>query len=602
MKSRKILFFVFVLLLSVHGTALAEKQLDRAEILQLFEQLTNQPRKAWISAGSIEAVHEQYKAPKTTDTTEINNRINQNIAEYQADPAKQELTQTWQKLKLDAIPFNTRYELSNESTMISTETVKYDGEKFYWEINANSRTDSVTPGIDLADNFMTDQFAMQWNDRRVFAWDGEKYSTYASSADNAVIDATDNVPHVVNGPLTAGIIPWGYGPYSNGNLVAIDSSATENIVGGQTQINLTLDLANGKIVGLLLDTAKNYAVLSCSVISSDKIVSRQYSDYRLVSGRWIPGFIELTQLEIGSERLLARDLWEITSIDGNAPGAESFEIGYEHDTLTEYITSLTDKPLRYDHSELIDTEQLLAERLIYASSEGAQPQNCATASMKHALSQLGKPVTDTQLEELIAGPDNKTTLWAMKQFAQSQGLYCRAVTTDIDTLSDLQGCQVILHIPGKEHFVVLESIDDSYVRIIDLTNNKFYYRTDIGFFGMDWSEGVALLISNDAISAAFTEIDDTELANIKGGTGYTCTAMLQDYQVEYCFYNEDLEDCDDFYYIYWLRWGCESAIGGSCGMPVMERYRKSGCVEDPPESEMCTPSGVWTFYYMRACN
>jgi hypothetical protein len=109
-------------------------------------------------------------------------------------------------MKLDATPFNVRHELSNEYTMNSTEQVKFDGKRFYWEINVDSRSDSVKPGRDLAGNHMTQQFDLETNKRRIFAWDGEKYTTYFLPGNNAIVKEGDNGPHSVNGPLTAGII------------------------------------------------------------------------------------------------------------------------------------------------------------------------------------------------------------------------------------------------------------------------------------------------------------------------------------------------------------------------------------------------------------
>jgi len=167
-----------ILLLTVGCVAFADRQLDRAEILQIFEKQTSQPGKTWMLTGVIEATHEEYRAPKTTDLTEVNNQINKEIQEYQSNPDKRELTESLQKMRLDAIPFNVRYRLSNEYTMSSTVTVKFDRDRFYWEINVGSRTDSVKPGIDLEDNFMTEQFDLDWNARRIFAWDGEKYTIY----------------------------------------------------------------------------------------------------------------------------------------------------------------------------------------------------------------------------------------------------------------------------------------------------------------------------------------------------------------------------------------------------------------------------------------
>ncbi len=168
--------------------------------------------------------------------------------------------------------------------------------------------------------------------------------------------------------------------------------------------------------------------------------------------------------------------------------------------MVEYNCSITDRPVKYRHSNLVDTDLLLGERLAVAASEGTQTQNCATIALKYALSQLGQDVTEQQLAPLVTEPNQTTNLYAMKQFAEDLGLYCRAVKTDIQTLKSLTGCEVILHIPGKKHFVVLESVDDENVRIIDLAKNTFYYRTDLAYFDMDWTEGTALLISNQYIA------------------------------------------------------------------------------------------------------
>jgi hypothetical protein len=186
----------------------------------------------------------------------------------------------------------------------------------------------------------------------------------------------------------------------------------------------------------------------------------------------------------------------------------------------------------------------------------------------------------------------------MKQFAQGLGLYCRAVKTDIESLKKLNGCKAILHIPGKNHFVVLESIDDKYVWTIDLANNKFYYHTDIDFFGMDWTEGTALLVSNQPIMDKFTEINDGELQTIIG-SGYSCTRLLQEYDVVFCTYIGGICGCN--YEEYYTRYGCESGTG-SCSGSKMVRYAETPCILDPFYPIGCTVTGEWTCYYMRACS
>ena len=591
---------IAVFLLCVSGVAFADRPMDRAEILQIFQKLTSQPRKTWIPAGTIEAAHKEYRAPKVINADVLNTQVNKEVQLYQRSQNKRELTEELQKLRLDAEPFNARYKLSNEYTMSSTAIVKFDGDKFYWEINVNSRTDSVKPGKDLAGNFMTEQFDMGGNARRIFAWDGEKYTTYFMPGNNAIVDTTGSKPHAVNGPLNAGIIPWGYGYYKYENLSAADSSAVERYVNGQTQVNLTLNNPDGSQMVFVMDPQKDYAVMSSSMTGcSNVVVSKKYSNYQSVAGNWVPSVVLLEQYEAKSNRLLARDLWNITAIDANTPESYEFEAGYEDDALIEHYSSDSRRPEMYRHSQSANTDLLLAERLAYAASEGTQPQNCATAALKYVASQLGKNVADKQLAGLVSEPNIATNLYQIKQFAQGLGLYCRAVKTDIQTLKNLSGCQVIMHIPGKKHFVVLEAIDDKYVWTIDLTGRKFYGRTDIDFFEMDWTDGTALIISQNAIKGDFTEIGESELGNITGAAGYQCNILRQIASTVDC--TEVGGSCEGAYKRFYERWGCGPAGSGSCSQFKMIRYEKSTCIEDPYYPSFCTVSSEWTVYYMQAC-
>jgi len=591
-----------VFLLFVSGVAFADRTLDRTEVLQIFQTLTSQPRKTWISSGAIEAIHEEYRAPKTTEPNEIDNQINKKIQEYQSNPNKRELTESLQKLRLDAIPFNVRHRLSNEYTMNSTVVVRFDGERFYWEINVDSRADSVKRGTDLAGNFMTDEFNLNWNARRIFAWDGEKYTIYSLPGNHAIVDSAGVTPHVVNGPLTAGLIPWGYGYYTHEKLSAAESSAVEADVDGQTQINLMLNSSDGLGMFLVLDPDKDYAVLSCTMTGlGNSIISRQFSNYQPVSGNWVPTTILIERYDATSNRLLASDSWNFTGISGDAPAPESFSVEYETDALIECYSDVTDKPVMYRYSHTVDTDSLLAERLAFAASEGIQAQNCATVALKFAAAQLGKDIADDELAQLVGDPNKDTSLYEMKQFIQGQGLYCRAVQTDIQTLKSLEGCEIVLHIPGKKHFVVVDTIDSEYVWTVNLASNKLFYRTDIDFFGMDWTGGTALLISNQPIQiqGEFTEIANAQLESIIGAAGYSCTRLLQTYNVIYCSYV--LGECMGYYYVFFTRYGCEAAESGSCSSSIMIRYAKSPCIEHPYDPFACTVTGEWTCYYMRAC-
>jgi hypothetical protein len=599
MNARCVLLVV-LFLFSLSTVAFADRDLDRNEILQIFQQLTAQPRKTWLSAGTIVATHDEYAAPKITDLNQLNDQVSQKVRQYISNPDKRELTEDLRKMKLDAIPFNVRYELSNESAMRSNVVVRFDGERFYWEINVESRTDSVRRGSDLEANFMTDEFNLTWNASRIFAWDGEKYTTYAPGVNHAMVDAADNRPRGVNGPLTAGITPWGYGPYTYDNLAAAESSAVEKIVDGRTQIHITIYYPDGSESLFVLDAEKDCAVLSCSMTRSDNsIISKQYSNYQSVADKWVPTTILIERNEAGSDRLLARDLWDITSINGDVPEADSFVVSCDDDTLIEYFSYMVDEPQSYRHSDIVDTDLLLSERLAFLAAEDLQPQNCATAAAKYIAAKLDTAVTDEQLAQLVNEPNGYTSLFQIKQFMQSLGLYCRAVRADIKTLTRLSACEVILHIPGDEHFVAFERIDNEDVWIVDLADNKFYYRTDINFFGMDWTNGTALLISDRPITGRFTEIGDQDLTEITGAQEYyKCDRLIQSYGQIKCDYVGGL--CGGYKYVFEKRWGCDTAPNGSCSTVMLPRYHKSLCIDDPPGG--CDITGDWTTYYMRACN
>jgi hypothetical protein len=600
---RTIYIILASLLFSFAGSAaFADRPLDKAEILQIFQRLTNQPKKTWLPAGMIKATHEEYKAAKTTDANEISNRIKEKVAEYQNSSNKRELTESLQKMELDAIPFNVCYELSNEYTMNSSVVVKFDGERFYWEIEVNSRTDSIKPAKDIEGNFMSRKFDLDWNAKRIFAWDGEKYTTYFLPGNQAIIDTTGKTPHVVNGPLTAGVIPWGYGYYKYETLAAADCSAIEKDVEGHKQVHVTLQNLNGSQMLFVLDAEKDYSVLSCSKMGlGNVIVSSHYSNYQLKSGKWVPASILLENYESSTNRLISRDIWDITYIDANVPESYDFAVCYRDGAMIEYFSPLSNEPQVYHYSYTTNTDTLLADRLTFMASENQQPKNCATAAIKYSVSKLGKNITDQQLAQIVNEPNGDTSLYQMKQLVSSLGLQCRAVKTDIQTLKNLNGCEVILHIPGKKHFVVLDRIDDKYIWTIDLANRKFFYHTDISFFGMDWCEGQALLISNQPIQSGdnLVEIDDGQLKDIVGAAGYSCTQLLQSYNVIYCNLLGGV--CEGLYTVFFTRYGCQAAASGSCTGSIMIRYKTSPCINDPYDPSDCTVTGVWTCYNMRAC-
>jgi Peptidase C39 family len=588
---------VAIVTLCAATIASGQRTLEKTEALEIIEKLTSQRPTTWLPAGTIEAKHQKFRAARVTDSAQVNAAIQQEVQAYQTSADTIVRAEELQKQYLDAIPFNTRYALANEYNMSSSVTVKYDGDRFYWSISVTSRTDSVQPSADLAGNEMLERFDVTGSKERVFTWDGQQYTIHSVSANHAIADAANRLPRAVNGPLTAGITPWGQGALSSGNLSAAQVTATEVLRDGIDQIEMTIEPADGSAMVFVLDPAKDYAVTSCILTSlNDTVTSRYYSGYRKVAGRWVPSTILLERHDLFTDRLLASDKWDLTTIDGTVPGPEQFSAAYRANTVIEYHSPASTKASIYHYSNAADTEQLLAERLTYAATEGKSRQNCATAAIKHVAARLGKSVADSALAPIVQ-PNGQTTMDTLAQTAHGLGLYCRAVRTDLATLTDLPDCQTILHIPGKNHFVVLDRVDERDAWIVDLSSSTLYYRKNKASLPMDWSEGTALLISKEPITGPFAEIGHDALAMLSSGAGFSCTYLLQSESVSNCTTTD--YDCWGAFKWYYKRWGCEYAPSGSCTNQSLARYAKDECIWDAIRG--CIGLSNWEFAYMSAC-
>jgi len=592
---------IWGLLASVSLPAFADRDLGQEEVLSILRDLTAQPRQAWISTGSIEATHSKYLAPRMTDTGDLNARIRERIAGYQNGENRPEVTQELRKMRLDAIPFNIRYRYANEQLAQSTIVVRCDGEKRYTEINVDSHSDSVRPGPELAGNIKTRQFNMDWNATRIFAFDGLKHTTYLLPVNNAIVDETRTNSGSSNGTLTAGLIPWGYGLYTYDSLVSCNPTAVEKYVNGRTEIHLTIETSTGTQVIPALDPQRDYALFSCTIAAPDGSQTiQQYSDYELVAGNWIPKTIMIERYEAASGRMLSSDLWNFKKVSAEQPSDDDFNVILADDAIVQYRSNLTGRPLTYRYSESVDNESLLSEKLAFEASRTVQAQNCATAAMKLAAKRLGKDIPDNILALLVGETDGQTSLYQMKEMARGLNLHCCALETDIETLKNLQGCQAILHIPGKRHFVALDHIDEQYVWLVDLAGGRFYYRIPIDFFDMDWPDGTALLLSNSPLwfSEPTAELTDLELIQIKGNSGYTCTRVIQMCDEILC----DL-GCFGFWEWYTSLVGCEPAETGSCQYTYLYGGVEAPCVTDMYDHRKCRILEDHTVYYfMQACD
>ena len=357
-------FVLIVILLFIAGDyAFADEQLDRTEILQIFKTLTAQPKQTWIPRGTITATHHEYR-------------------------------------------LSTGY--MTDSTVI----VKYDGNRFYWEINIDSHTKQAEPEPIYTGQPSLNTLDLGWNEQRVFTWDGKRHTMYYKSGNYAVVrEGSGNNSVGVDGPLTAGMVPWGHGVYKLEELSAAESSAE---VDGQGHVHLTVNREDGLRMVFVLDPAKDYALLSYSMyLDSGASIIKTYGDHESVLGKWVPTtiIIERYNNRKPSSELVTCDHWDLTSISPIPPQSGSFRAPFETDTQVEFYSPISKKPLWYRHYREVDTDSLLEKKLENASAKDKQHQNCATLAMKHISERLGKNVTDQELAGLVSGPDKSTNLY-----------------------------------------------------------------------------------------------------------------------------------------------------------------------------------------------
>lgn len=596
---RKLIYASVVILTLFCSSSFADSSWSAEKKLNLFRELTSKPKTTWIQAGSIEATKEEYRAPKTVNEQQIIDAIKQRIDDYTNNDDKPELTAQLQKNALDAIPFNVRYNLSNEYTMKSSFIIRYDSPRYYCDITVNSRQDSIQLPQELKNNSSTEEYNLNWNGRRILCFDGQKNIIYTPAINHAMIDSSQSLPQDRIDLLTIGIVPWGYNYFSYDKLSKIQSSAVEKTIDGRAQVQLNLITPDNSQHTLVLDPEKGYSPITWVIKDKTSVKVCQYDGYKFVSGSWAPTSIVIEKFDAASKKLLAGDYVNITAINGDVSSPASFTVSFGPDTSIEYLYDLAQPELIYYNSNTANTELLLAERMAYMASEGKRVQNCATEALQYAALQLGKDILNEQLSQLVNPVDNTTSLGDLKKYAENLGFKCKAVKTNLQSLQNMKDCKAILHIPGTKHFVLLDKIDQKYVWLIDLSRDKFYYRSDVSFFGMSWTEGTALLISNQSITlpADTSEIPENRLAGYIGGSGWLCTLKLQTTRVIHCLLINGL--CYGIYQIIIQRYGCVEADSGECPESYYISKYTWPCVNDP-WLDGCA-FGERTIYYTLAC-
>jgi predicted double-glycine peptidase len=357
----------------------------------------------------------------------------------------------------------------------------------------------------------------------------------------------------------------------------------------------------------ILDPAKDYALIRYSAIDAAGTMRlHNYGNYQSVGDNWCPTSILIEKYETTTtpHKLTARDIWAFTAVSGATPSDAGFDVTYEYDAYVEDF-SLDGEPLRYRYSQpqpptakRVDTDDIIKSRLMIVSDD--QSTNCATAAINYIAAHFGKNATLTHLTQALAGRDTDTSLLALQRAAENIGLYTKAVQTDIAALKDLTNCKVILHLPKINHFVVLGDIDEKYIRLIDLTSNRCYYRQSIEYFNSTW-EGTAFLLSNEPIADAprrFAQIDPSALPKVTAGADCEqCNNSCSDAGASQCIAVGGI--CLGSHTILYSRVCCGNASSGTCSASSLIYKNEETCGWDVNAD--CTGEGDWTSYYMQAC-
>lgn len=540
-----------VILTGIANFTFAGEALNEQQISAILTNLTSKPRDAWIPDGTIFAQHYEFKA-------------------------------------------------ATGQLIFTAEKIKYDGIRFRWDIDFIDHEELEGESEDKID--------VELNTNRTFVFDGTTYTMYFKSGKNALVhDSSVDIPVTVKGPLRAGVVPWGNGFYTLQNLLQSVSSAE---LDQQGHLHLSLESGRGYSVSLELDPTKDYAVVFRTIrIEGKARIITKYEDYKKIADLWIPSTVIIERYAGTDEsaEISSYDRWDITSVDPKPCPHDQFKADYDDDTHVEYRLS-ANRAFSYHHKTGRNTESILKQKLDLISQNKEYKHNCATAAIKHVASKFDRNLPQDDTADLVTGPKKETSLYKLRQFAQQQNLHCKAVRGSIDSLANLENCQVILHLSGENHYVVLDHVDDRNVWMIDLDADKFYYAMKRSQLAAEWGEQTALVISNTPIDlpAGCTIIADNLLHKIKGSTSgfgtYLCTDLIQAYDILFCS-PQIMGLCGGNYMIWYNRFGCEpDGDGGNCEGDKLSGSVYTPCIEDFEDPDFCAVTGNFYVYeYLHAC-
>jgi hypothetical protein len=557
----KTLFCILMCAFLMSNPAFADRTLTADEVQVILYSLTQQPVGTWLTAGSITARHLEYSGTEKS------------ICEYR-------------------------------------ETAHYDGLRFYREIN-------MMPGENNTEsNVQTEKQNASTMDReRIFCWDGFTYTQYYKSAAAAVIQSGQSqAPFGTFGPFSAGLIPWGRGIYTLQKLSGYACTAREVWIEGRRQIHLQVtDESSSPLLQMsfVLDPDKNYAATSHRIEDPQLSgIDRHYSQFVQINDRWIPTVITIERFlkKPQGNQVVSYEDWTFDEIKPDVPQDAQFKVKLKNDTLVELHSSGDLKSLMYYVNDQKDIASLLDEKTEFSTQQDSLGKNCAVAAIQLVTRQFSRPYPVNQIGDIVAQNNKMTSLYLLKGKLEETGLYCAAVETSLESLREITGCQIILHLEDNSHYVIMDRIDDANVWTIDLTSRKVYWKTPISQFLQQWTRGVALIVSDipQTSNIGGTPISASDQQQIFGGdstgTTYSCSDLIQQKSYLLCPKATGLV-CNGRYYTYWDRYGCiADPNGGVCTGDGMPGHAYTACDTIIDDSISCARDEYdWHYRDIRAC-
>lgn len=557
----RILPFVFSTCLLIN--AFGDRQFEQAETEHLLQILTQQPRSSWLPYGTIRAKHLQYQ--------EFENKITD-----------------------------------------STELIHFDGTKYNWEVslNPNESLDMNRRSLTGPDGIQPPSEDFLMNQSNQYLWNGQRQVRYYKASGYAIVAlGQETASTSLFGPPTAGIVPWGHGDCSLAVLRLNTPTAYElNEENGTT---ILLEYTETKYrpsaqVSFVLDPSAGYAVLSYTIENDLALLRNTYSEYQQVGGFWVPQKIMIERFDKRSDpaRLISYDDWQFEKIVFEKPAEHLFAARFAPGTTVELQPSQSLKTFMYQAPENQDIEPLLGDK-ISLLSDAVQPNNCATAAVRHVSRKFSRPIDSQKIASMVSSDNQTTSLMELKAALEDAGLECMAVTTEITSLGKFSNCTKIVHLPINNHYVIVDRVEADAVWVIDLINRKFYWKKEMEEFLQEWGDGTALLVSDSPINvpldSQFSYLDTAQMALIKGGDfgTYSCTDKIQDTEHILCSLPVGFL-CSGAYYKIYERYGCKSdPDGGTCVGKMMVGYEFTQCINNINDG--CTITGIWESRYIRAC-